>query len=156
MFSNIKKVACFAYHKEIPVYPLGYTIKKLQERIESLISMGVVEFISGGNIGFDTIAALAVIILKEKYPEIKLTFILPHYQFLNTENPNYLLNIIINEADIVIYTAEEYYDNCEEERNIEIVDRCYYCLCCIGEEVGEINEMIVYAKNSGLKIFNIS
>lgn len=67
------KTACFTGHRNVN----KNEIKNLRGVIENLINLGINNFLSGGAIGFDQIAATEVINLKDKYSHIKLILILP-------------------------------------------------------------------------------
>ena len=51
----------FAGHQKLPARKIKHIIKHLDDEIEKLIQQGVTNFISGGNLGFDQIAASLVI-----------------------------------------------------------------------------------------------
>ena len=63
---------CFTGHRNVTVLARKEIIPPLCEKIEQLINEGVAVFINGGALGFDTLSALAVLGLKNKYPKIKL------------------------------------------------------------------------------------
>ena len=76
--SAIQKSCCFTGHRDIEKGALPSLQKRLQEEIRRLIEeKGVCNFIAGGALGFDTLAAEAVLALKEKYPSIRLLLALP-------------------------------------------------------------------------------
>ena len=72
------KTCCFTGHREVP----DYMVKEIDEWVERTIidlycNYGVRFFGSGGAMGFDIIAAEAVLRVAEKYPEIKLIMVFP-------------------------------------------------------------------------------
>ena len=50
---------------------------RLRESLEYLIGKGYVDFLSGGALGFDQMAAEIVLSLREKYPWIRLVMVIP-------------------------------------------------------------------------------
>ncbi len=56
-----EKNCCFTGHRKLPQYKINYIIKRLDHEIENLIAQGVTDFISGGAMGFDLIAASAIL-----------------------------------------------------------------------------------------------
>lgn len=68
---------CFSGHRQISIYDTMLLTLKLKKEIKKLIKEGYKNFICGGALGFDTIAALTVIKAKEKYSDIKLILALP-------------------------------------------------------------------------------
>ena len=68
---------CFSGHRELPKNRLANIADKLKMKIEALIKSGYYCFESGGALGFDILAALTVLELKQQYPQIKLILVLP-------------------------------------------------------------------------------
>jgi len=58
-------VYCFTGHRKLLANKIEYIIKRLSDEIENLIRQGVTDFISGGALGFDQIAASLVVAKKE-------------------------------------------------------------------------------------------
>ena len=59
---------CFTGHRDLPVDAREQILPVLIDKIEELINEGVAVFINGGALGFDTLSALAVLGLKNRYP----------------------------------------------------------------------------------------
>lgn len=59
---------CFTGHRRIPPEAIAPLRERLEAEIESLIRQGVRYFGAGGALGFDTLAAEAVLDLKAVYP----------------------------------------------------------------------------------------
>lgn len=72
-----EKTCCFTGHRCIPNESLDSLKRQLKREIEKLIQQGVIYFGAGGALGFDTLAAEAVLELKQQYPFIKLILVLP-------------------------------------------------------------------------------
>lgn len=72
-----EKTCCFTGHREIPQYDYECIRKKLRDVVEDLIEKGVVYIGVGGALGFDTMAALVILELKEIYENIRLILVLP-------------------------------------------------------------------------------
>ena len=62
------KVACFSGHRNLP-QDSAELQANLEKAIIELIERGVVFFGNGGAVGFDALAATAVLTLKENYPD---------------------------------------------------------------------------------------
>lgn len=71
-----EKTCCFTGHREIPkgMYPM--LTAELERELHGLIQRGFQYFGAGGALGFDTLAAEAVLRLKEQYPDIRLILVL--------------------------------------------------------------------------------
>ena len=71
------KAVCFTGHRSIPKDSAIYLPARLKSLLEELIAQGACRFRAGGATGFDTVAALCVLELREKHPHINLELILP-------------------------------------------------------------------------------
>lgn len=75
---NLKdKTCCFSGHRNLGKYDYNYVYQRTKDIITLLAENGIVYFGTGGAIGFDTIAAKAVLAVREIYPQIKLILVLP-------------------------------------------------------------------------------
>ena len=72
-----EKTCCFTGHREIPLSEYEKIQNALEQTIISLMKKGVCYFGAGGALGFDTMAALTILKLKETYPHIKLILVFP-------------------------------------------------------------------------------
>lgn len=72
-----KKTVCFTGHREIPPERREELSRRLRDTLIQLIESGCLFFGAGGALGFDTLAAQAVLDLKRQYPQIKLILVLP-------------------------------------------------------------------------------
>lgn len=71
------QTCCFTGHRQIPPQQNLKIYKCLKAEITNLIENGVVNFVTGGALGFDTLAAQTVLELRQRYAHIKLQLILP-------------------------------------------------------------------------------
>jgi uncharacterized phage-like protein YoqJ len=118
------KTCCFTGHRNIPSYLTDRIRKAVADEVGKLISLGYDTFISGGALGFDLIAAEAVIDLKEKYPWIKLVFAIPcygHDQKWST-NERLRLSVLYRYSDDVIFVSDDYSSGCMLKRNRYMAD----------------------------------
>ena len=105
--------------------PEGALFKfRLREALEYLIGRGYVNFLSGAARGFDTISAEIVISLREVYPWVRLTVVLPcadQAARWNAEDKRRWENIVHN-SDHVETLAPVYDKSCMFRRNRYLVD----------------------------------
>jgi len=87
-------------------------------------------FGAGGARGFDTIAAQAVLTLREEYPDIRLILVLPCKTQAGdwSEGDKITYRRILSQADKVVYTSERYERGCMQKRNRHLVDNSAVCL----------------------------
>lgn len=113
------KASCFTGRRNISKYNLEKLKTELENAIQELISNGVVNFEAGGAIGFDTIAALTVFKIKEKYSQIKLILVLPCRNQADKWNESDVetYEYIKSQSDECFYTSEDYNKGCMLKRN---------------------------------------
>lgn len=154
------KTCFFTGHRKIAGRNIDIIKEKLAENIEKLIiDYDVKNFISGGALGFDTIAAEEVIEMRKKYPDIKLFFYLPCYGQSKKwmDNQKYKYRLLLSKADEVIYVTEkEYTEDCMNLRNIRMVRDSSFCIAfCILSSSGT-GFTLRNAEAAGTDIVNIA
>ena len=148
---------CFTGHRRISKDKAVKLSHDVGEIITVLADRGATVFCSGGAMGFDTIAALKVLELKETRPQIKLELILPCRNQTAGWNAYCIqaYNYILERADNVVYTSEKYFDGCMHIRNRELVNRSDICVAYC-EHAGSGSAYTVgYAKKKGLEIIQV-
>lgn len=152
-----EKTCCFSGQRKIPSESLPDIYRKLKETLIFYIDQGYRYFGAGGALGFDTLAAQTVLLLKQCYPEIKLILVLPckdqAYRWTVEDLKEY--ERIKALADKVVYTAEHYYDGCMHKRNRHLVDNSSLCICYLTQSGGGTAYTVNYANAQGLTIVNL-
>lgn len=156
---NMKRneTCCFTGHRKLPKEQYAEIEKVLEKRITELIEKGVRYFGAGGALGFDTMAALIVLKLKERYPQVKLILVLPcknqteKWQQKDIDVYEY----IKSKCDKYVYTSQHYYNGCMLKRNKHLVDNSGYCICYLTNENSGTAFTVNYAKKNNLVIYNI-
>jgi len=118
------KTCFFSGHRILEKKEFALLKSLLREEILNKINAGVTRFIVGGAIGFDTMAAEAVIDLRTDYTDIKLALYLPcknhtaKWNFRDVER----FEEIKEQADEVRYVYEgKYIPGCMQMRNSAMV-----------------------------------
>ena len=153
-----QKTCCFTGHRDIPSGAYQRIFKKTEEMVESLIERGYLYFGTGGALGFDTIAAFAVLKLKERYPDVRLILVLPcltQTRGWSREDVE-IYEDIKSKADKVVYTSQEYTRGCMHKRNRHLVDNSSACIAYFTESKGGTAYTVEYALKNGLTVFNIA
>ena len=151
------KTCCFTGHRDIPTEIKHELFCFTEKVIEDSIRSGYRYFGTGGALGFDTIAALVVLKLKEHYPNIKLILVLPcltQTQGWKKEDIE-IYEDIKRQADKVVYTSQEYKRGCMHKRNRHLVDNSSLCICYLTKVDGGTFYTVNYAKGENLEIVNI-
>lgn len=126
----------FTGHRRLANDKIDIIKKKIAENIENLIvKYDVKNFIAGGALGFDTVAAETVIEVRKKYPHIKLFLYLPCYGQSRkwTDEQKYRYRIVLAHADEILYiTKKEYTEDCMRLRNLRMIKDSFFCIAfCI-------------------------
>lgn len=141
---------CFTGHRDISLVERRQISSKLKETICDLVkTKGVTAFRCGGALGFDTIAALYVIELKNEYPEIKLIIDIPHRNQASmwSELDQHTYDYILNHADSINVISENYYKGCMQKRNRHMVDNSDYVVAYVKRAKGGSYYTACYAES---------
>ncbi|MBR4072430.1 MAG: DUF1273 family protein [Clostridia bacterium] len=128
----------------------GVSSERLTFTITEEIKKGAINFLSGGQGGFDRLVASTIYKLKEQYPHIKNILVIPYPNF--TVFDNELFDEIIYPQDFEKY----HYKSAIPARNRYMVKNSYAAICFITHNYGGAAKTFEYAKRKGLHIYNIS
>ena len=155
----MSRICCFTGHREIEnekAYPLS---QKLEKAVVYLIeNEGVTDFRAGGARGFDNLASLVVLKLKEKYPNIKLHIMLPckdHSKYFRSLDRN-AVDFVLKNADTVTYVNEKYNKGSMFARNRALVDGSDICVAYLDALSGGTYYTVNYARKSKVQVVNLN
>ncbi len=156
---NTEKITtvCFTGHRKIDKPAAFYIPTKLKKAVEELIAKGASHFKCGGALGFDTVAALCILELKDKYPNIMLDLVLPCKDQSNIwgEQDKRVYRHILANASSIEYVTDRYNSHCMYERNRRLVNGSQVCICYVGKSSGGSAYTMGYAIKEGLEIINL-
>jgi uncharacterized phage-like protein YoqJ len=152
------KTCCFTGHRKIPPLTALGLKRKLEKTLKEKIEQGYLYFGAGGALGFDTLAAQAVIKLRQSYPDIKLILVLPceNQDARWREQDRELYRDILQKADKVTYVQKDYTYDCMHKRNRRLVDCSSLCICYLTERTGGTAYTVDYAHKNGLDVINLA
>jgi len=153
-----EQTCCFSGHRKLPKEKIEHIIIRLNHEVENLIAQGVTNFISGGALGFDQVAASMIVAKKELGREIRLIFALPcknHDEHWSAKQKELYRNLLA-EADEVIYVSEGYCNGCIKKRNRYMIDHSAYCICARFYPFSSTDQTVMYARQKGLMIINVT
>lgn len=113
-----KNTCCFTGHRKLPANKIQTIVTNLDRELDALIENGVTDFMSGGALGFDQIAASLIVAKKEMGKKLRLIFALPcknqdaHWD----EKQKELYQNLLGEADEIVYVSEDYDPFCMKRR----------------------------------------
>lgn len=156
--SEIRRTCCFSGHRKLPAAKKEDIQINLNHEISELIKQGVTNFISGGALGFDQMAASLVIEKKKAGANIRLILALPckdqDARWNARQKEAY--KGLLSEADEIVYLSEEYEPGCMKKRNDYMVEHAAFCICALLHERSGTGQTIRYARKKGLRVINIA
>lgn len=156
------KSICFTGHRVIARPVLPGVLRELQRVLETAIPRGVVDFYTGGAIGWDTYCAQMVLDLREEYPGIALHLVLPCSREEQTarwsERQRAAYDCICREADSCEFIAESYTRDCMRLRNQRLVTLADCCICYCREPEGRTGtaQTVRMARHKGIPVINLA
>ena len=152
------KTICFTGHRNIPHAAASLLPQLLERVISELCERGAVTFRAGGAMGFDTVAALKVLDMKETYPQIRLELVLPcrnqteRWDEISRQTYQYILR----KADDHRFLFDSYFDGCMLERDRKLVEGSDVCVAYCTHSHGGTAYTVTRAMRAGLEIINLN
>ncbi len=145
---------CFTGHRHIPDLS-----KTLEAAIIKFIENGTTDFYAGGAVGFDMLCEQTVLMLREKYPQIKLHLVLPCPENEQTDGwsdeDKAEYHRILLSADDVEYVSEHFDRCCMKKRNARLIELSDCCICFYKYNRSGTGQTVRMAKKKGIKILNL-
>ncbi len=157
-----EKTACFTGHrpeklpgcKELNKPVLSIVKSMLYYQIYQAIESGYEYFISGVARGVDLWAALYVIEIKKKFPNIKLICAKPYEDHGNQFKGEDLWDFknILAKADEIISVSKNYSPDCFRLRNCFMVDHSSRLIAVVDNYKSGTGQTISYANKKGIEV----
>lgn len=148
---------CFTGHRDIPRGHAFVLPRVLERELLTLIERGATVFRAGGAVGFDTLAALKVLELREIYPKIRLELILPCRnqtdRWPEAEVRTY--EYVLANADAHKFLFDQYTEGCMLERNRALVKGSDVCVAYCYQNRGGTLYTVTHAMKQGLEVINL-
>lgn len=143
------KTCCFTGHRTIPHNQSNSIYETLKVEFVNLIQTGYCYFGTGGALGFDTLAAKAILELRQVYLHIKLILVLPCMGQTKDWSAKDIAvyEDIKNRCNKYTYTSEHYYSGCMHKR---------ICIAYLTEQHGGTAFTVDYAKKQNVRVINIA
>lgn len=157
--TSVQKTCFFTGHRVINPNYISMIKSHLNEEILNAVNKGFTHFISGGALGFDTLAAEQVILLREDYNEIELSLYLPcSDQSKNwSEFERIRYDNILSLADEICYTSNEPYKNgCMKKRNEAMAEASDMCIAFLRRLSSGTAQTVKMAQEKGIDVINIA
>lgn len=150
-----EKTVCFSGHRVL-YDPKEIIEQQLAAILKNCIANGKDEFIAGGAVGFDVLAAKAIIALRKEYPSIRLVLALPcpfNEQSLKWNAQQKAEGkSILEQADDVKILSPRYTDGCMLSRNRFMVDNSTALIYYLRSNRGGTKYTVEYSKKKGIDL----
>lgn len=159
MYSDLREhTCCFTGHRAIAYIHEERLPGVIERHIRKLVANGVYRFVTGGALGFDTMAAKAVLKAREKNERISLIVIAPYAGQADSwgDNDRFEYERIRNAADDFICLEAGYSKSCMRRRNHAMVDMSSVCIAYLLHDKSGTSQTADYAAQSGLKVINLA
>lgn len=150
--------ACaFTGHRKIEERHKGKIEDILSRAIAFAYEGGCRVFLTGGALGFDTLAAGEVIRFKLSHPDVCLRIILPCRNQSDSWSPSSvsLYEYTLSNADEIEYVCDEYRDDCMKERNQRLADECDMMIAYVSRSYSGAAQTVRMASKAGKIIYNL-
>lgn len=128
-------------------------LRRINEQISDLYEHGAGEFFTGMALGVDIWCAEAVLGLRERHPEIKLTAVIPCREQESKWNAQDQQRYqgILSQCDKVICISESYTNDCMLKRDRALVELCDVLIAVFDGKPGGTKYTVDYAAKKGRK-----
>ncbi len=151
---------CFTGHRDIIAPHATRLPAMLDARIRALIGRGAREFRAGGALGFDMLAALKLLEVRDTLPElaVRLVLRLPcRDQASRWDEPSRrAYQYVLDRADEIHYTANRYTSTCMLERDRALVDGSDVCIAYCVKNRGGAFYTCSYALRRDVALINLA
>lgn len=151
------KACAFTGHRDIDQSEYEKLATAIYGVVGQLYQEGFRTFYCGGALGFDTVAAVTLLNIKQLYPDLRLVVAQPCPEQSERWTPSSkaLYDRILQRADEVVTIAPAYTKGCMLERNRYMVDRSELLVAYVKRESGGSAYTLRYAKKKGVRVINL-
>lgn len=149
------KICCFTGHRHID--DMAATTAALRRTVRSLAEQGYTVYRAGGAMGFDMLAALCVLELRQELG-LRLELYLPCRDQADRWNNHQksFYHHVLEEADSVTYVSQAYTPYCMFARNRRLVDGADLCVAYLKHSEGGTAYTVNYANQKKVEVINIA
>ena len=151
------KICAFTGHRVIEPKHFPLLEDLLSRAIVYAYGKGCKVFICGGALGFDTMAAKAVIKFRISHPDVSLVMYIPCFgqekKWSFTQQNAY--NYVLNAANEVVYTSDSYTSECMKVRNKAIANDADIVIAYVNNSRSGSAQTVRMATSLGKEVYNL-
>lgn len=149
---------CFTGHRSIPAQELPALTAHVDEVIRTLYGVGCRRYYTGGAMGFDTLAASRVLLLRKERPDARLYLLLPcrdqHHAWPMADRDRY--EEILRQCDGFHYIAETYSSHVMAARNMELIAHADVLVAYARRQASGTGQTVRAAEREGIPVLNLA
>ena len=151
-----EQTCCFTGHRRLPA-DTDALYMALTAAVQRLAEEGIRYFGVGGALGFDELAARAVLSLRGAYPQLRLILVVPCPQWHAPWSPEDRARYarLCAQADKVTAVSDQYEPGCMQRRNRYLVDNSAVCVAFCESDTGGAAYTLACAHKQGLRIIRV-
>lgn len=156
-----KKSVFFTGHRNFPLASDPAFIEHFTYVLFGCVEDGVTDFYAGGAYGWDAFCSLSVIVLKKRFPDVKLHLVLPCPPKIQTADWNEKNkdehSLILTFSDDIEIVSDNYTKDCMKKRNARLVELGDICICYYNENDfrSGTGQTVRMAQKANKTIFNL-
>ena len=154
---EIKKACSFTGHRTLKEEQIGKLPALLGRAINYAYENGCRDFLSGGALGFDTVAAREVLRFRMFHRDVRLILVLPcinqDEKWSNSQRNAY--HHLLGSADEIIYVADEYEPGCHKKRNEILAERGDVIISYVSRYNSGAAQTVRMAEKLGKTVYNL-
>lgn len=147
----------FTGHRALPEAKRAELYDLVMRAVSYAYDEGCRDFCVGGAVGFDTLAAKAVVRFRMDHPDARLLLLLPcmnqDEKWGEAERAVYAY--LLSVADEVEYVSKEYTSTCMKKRNEALANRADILIAYVGHDRSGASQTCRMARSLGKRIYNL-
>ena len=149
---------CFTGHRNLPAGQEEEIWRRVHTCLEPLLEEGVRYFGVGGALGFDTLVAEKLLMLRESRPEIRIILVQPFPDYQSRWTPAQQARVAAVEArvDKVVVCCQTPSREAFLARDRHLVDGSSCCIAWCTRATGGTAYTLHYAQRKGLRVWNVA
>ena len=149
---------CFTGHRNLPAGQEEEIWRRVHTCLEPLLEEGVRYFGVGGALGFDTLVAEKLLVLRESQPQIRIILVqpFPGYQSRWTPAQQARAAAVETRVDKVVVCCQTPSRDAFLARDRHLVDGSSCCIAWCTRATGGTAYTLRYAQKQGLRVWNVA
>lgn len=149
---------CFTGHRYLSASDLPIITLRLDAALELCYQQGYRDFLCGGALGFDMLAAERVLALQCQHTGVRLIFVIPcgdQVQLWSASQAQRYERLLYAANEIRVLSPF-YFEGCMQVRNRHMVDHSDLCICYFRHAKGGTASTVAYAIREQVPVLNVA